>query len=157
MWDLVRPSRRNHVVRVLALLAAVAALAVPAAAGNRQYERPAVGLSVLVPDGWTVVERPLTPCSNPVQRLALRGRGALVQLQERLGVTDLNAYPPRSRRFRLPGKARWIACCSPEERKGWMFPFRDAGRGFYAYVYLGGGETRREALAILDSLRVRPR
>jgi hypothetical protein len=144
---------------VLVVLAFVAGLwlAAPAEAAGR-YERPGVGLSVVVPDGWAVVRRPLTNCTDPVQRLALRGRGALVQLVERRDPSSgLRHYPARPARFDLPGRPEWVACCAPSDRKGWMFPFRDGSRAFYAYVYLGAPETRAEALRILDSLRVSPR
>jgi hypothetical protein len=140
---------------LVALLLAALVLAAPARAADR-YERPAVGLSVDVPAGWTVVRRPLTACTDPVQRLALRGRGALVLLVERRDPEPLSAYPPRPERFSLPGRADWIPCCAPRSGKGWMLPFRDAGRAFYVYVYLGAPGTRAEALPTLDSLRVRP-
>jgi hypothetical protein len=39
--------------------------------------------------------------------------------------------------------------------KSWKVSFRDGGRAFQAHVY-GPPARRREALAILDSLRVRP-
>lgn len=129
----------------------------PGVASVDRYERAEVGLSVTVPDGWSVVARPLTPCTNPVQRLALRGRGALVQLQEALDRAYVHRFPARPRRFALRGAPQWIACCSPSRRKGWLVQFRDAGRSFYAYVYVGRAGTRAEALGILDSLRVRSR
>lgn len=131
----------------------------PASASGERYERPGVGLSIPVPAGWEIVGRPLTPCTDPVQRLALRGHGALVQIQERVAVDNLDGYPQRPARFALPGAPDWIGCCVPDERKdkGWMLAFRDGGRGFYAYVFLGSAGTRGEALSILDGLRVRPR
>jgi hypothetical protein len=140
-------------VSVLALLA----IFLVSAAGEapERYERPEVGLSVAVPQGWTVVNRPLTPCTNPVQALAIRGRGALVQLQESLDRAYVHRFPARPRRFALRGSPQWIPCCSPRDAKGWFLPVRDRGRAFYAYVYLGEPGTRRDVLAILDSLRVR--
>ena len=110
-----------------------------------------------MPDGWIAIERPLTPCTDPMQRLALRGHGALVQVQERLGVDRLQLYPSRPRTFTLRGAPQWIACCAPAERKGWLIQFRDGGRGFYAYVYVGERGTRAQVLRILNSLRVAPR
>jgi hypothetical protein len=121
-----------------------------------RYERPRAGISVLVPDGWTVVRKPLSPCTNPVQRIALRGHGAVVQIVERLG-DDLRGFPPRPRRFSLTGAPEWVACCPPAEGKGWFLTFGDGGRGFHAYVYLGRPGTRAEVLRALDSLSVRPR
>jgi hypothetical protein len=121
-----------------------------------RHELPHVGLSVVVPRGWTVVRKPLSYCTDPVQRVALRGNGAVVQIVESLS-GSASRFPTRPRRFALRGKAQFLACCPPAEGKGWFFPFRDAGRGFYAYVYLGAPQTRAHALLVLDSLRVGPR
>ena len=68
-----------------------------------------------------------------------------------------DAFPRRPARFGLTGKANYLACCPPEEGKGWFIPFGDGGRGFYAYVYVGAPETRAEALRVLDSLAVSSR
>jgi hypothetical protein len=138
-------------------LVVLAALVLAAQASATRYTR--AGLSVEVPSGWTVVQKQLSVCTNPMQRLAFRGRGALVQIVERLGTGDVTGFPARPARFELQGPARWVACCVPGERKdkGWFLSFRDGNRGFHAYVYLGSAGTRRDALAILDSLRVRPR
>ena len=130
----------------------------PASAEGASATYSAAGLKVTVPAGWHVVHERLTPCTNPVERLALAGRGALVSLTETLDprryVRRFSACP---RRFSLRGEPQWIACCAPLSRRGWFFDFRDHGRGFYVYVYLGRSGTRREALGALDSLRVRPR
>jgi hypothetical protein len=119
-----------------------------------RYERPRVGLSVVVPRGWAVVREPLSYCTDPVQRIALRGHGAVVQIVESLS-GNVARFPPRPKRFALRGKPQFLACCPPAEGKGWFIPFRTAGRGFYAYVYLGAPKTRAHALLVLDSLRVR--
>ena len=139
---------------VLVVLAIVAV--VPNGRAPERYERPRVGLSVVVPGGWTVVREPLSPCTNPVQRMALRGNGAVVQIVERLS-DDLRGFPHRPRRFELAGAPEWLACCPPAEGKGWFLTFGDGGRGFHAYVYLGRRGTRADVLRILDSLSVRPR
>jgi hypothetical protein len=140
-------------MRILLVLTAALVFAVPASADR--YER--VGLSVDVPAGWTAVRKPLSPCTNPVQRLALRGHGALVQIVETLDYAYVNRFPPRPRRFALRGPAQYQACCPPRDGKGWFLSFREGNRGFYAYVYVGKRGTRAEALGILDSLRVRER
>lgn len=119
------------------------------------YDRSRLGLSVTVPDGWTIVRRQLSACTDPAQRIALRRGRALVQIVEHLG-PDVSGFPRRPHRFELLGKPEWLACCPPLDGKGWFITFRDGGRGFYAYVYVEGGEKAAEALEILDSLRVGP-
>jgi hypothetical protein len=146
-------------VRVSLVVVAVFALATPSAAptvAGDWYERPRIGLSVMVPNGWRVVRKPLSPCTNPAQRIALRGHGALVQIVEELGVSHLERYPLRPRGFTLRGEPEYFGCCPPAEGKGWFMSFRDGSRAFYAYVQLSRPGTRSEALAILDSLDVRP-
>ena len=138
---------------LLVLAAALVVTGEPASADR--YER--VGLSIAIPAGWEPVTRPLSICTNPVQRLAVRGHGALVQIVETLDYGYVDRFPARPHRFALPGPAQFQACCPPREAKGWFLSFRDGNRGFYAYVYLGRTGTRSEALATLDSLRVRPR
>ena len=139
--------------RLSLVLVAALALSAPAAAGR--YER--AGLAIDVPAGWTTVQKPLSVCTNPVQRLALRGHGALVQIVESLDYAYVDRFPARPRRFALGGSARYVACCPPREAKGWFLSFRDGNRAFYAYVYLGQLGTRDQVLRILDSLRVEAR
>ena len=130
----------------------------PSSTASRPATYSHAGVTVTVPAGWHVVRERLTACTNPRERLTLAGRGAQVTLMETLDprryVRRLSARP---RRFALHGEPQWVACCAPLDRRGWFFDFRDRGRGFYVYVYLGRAETRGGALAILDSLRVRPR
>lgn len=137
------------------VLVLAAALAVGAPASADRVER--AGVSVEVPAGWAAVRKQLSVCTNPVQRLALRGHGALVQIVETLDYAYVHRFPARPPRFALRGPAQFQACCPPRDAKGWFLNFRDGNRGFYAYVYLGRRGTREEALAILDSLRVRSR
>ena len=140
-------------MRLLLVLTAALAVAAPVSAGR--YER--AGVSVDMPAGWTAVRKPLSVCTNPVQRLALRGHGALVQIVETLDYPYVDRFPTRPRRFALLGPAQYRACCPPRDGKGWFLSFRDGNRGFYAYVYLGERGTRAQALRILDSLRVEAR
>ena len=140
-------------MRLILVLIAALAFATPASA--HRYERS--GLSVTVPAGWTTVGKPLSVCTNPVQRLALRGHGALVQIVETLDYAYVDRFPTRPRRFALRGPAQYQACCPPRPARGWFLSFRDGNRGFYAYVYLGEPGTRAAVLRILDSLRVRAR
>ncbi len=113
------------------------------------------GLSVRVPPGWHVLDRRLTPCTNPVERVDLVGNGALVMVQEALDHAYVDRFPVRPTHFRVHGAASWMACCTVR-RRGWRVDFRDSGRSFYAYVYPGRRGSLREALTLLDSLRVAP-
>jgi hypothetical protein len=144
-------------VALAVLLLASSAPAAPAAT-ERVYSRPRVGLSVWYPSGWAVVRRHLTPCTNPIQRIALRRRGALVLLMESLDPPRyVKRFPRRPERFRLRGDPQWLVCCEPLPQRGWQLDFRDGGRAFYAYVYGSNRAVRAQGVAILDSLRVRPR
>ena len=153
-------------IAVPAALAALIAAAAPSAArepGPRSVPslneyRSATGIAVRYPPRWWRVDGHLTPCVNPIQRVAFAGRGAFVMLQEFLGLSDaeLRRFPRRPERFRLRGAPTRHLCCTPTSRPGWVLEFQDGGRAFYVYVYLGWRRTKREALAILDSLRISP-
>jgi hypothetical protein len=147
-------------VKRLAVAVLLLGSCVPAAPGATEqvYRRPRVGLSVQYPSGWTVLRRHLTPCTNPIQRMALRRRGALVLLMESLDPSRyVKRFPRRPEHFRLRGDPQWLVCCEPLHKRGWMLDFRDGGRAFYAYIYGSTQAVRTQAVAILDSLRVRPR
>lgn len=125
-------------------------------APSERYVRPRLALSIAVPAGWTIVRRSLTNCTDPVQRIALRRGSATIQIVESV-YWGAKGFPPRPRRFALRGEPEFLACCPPADGKGWFFPFKDSGRGFYAYIYLGRAATGSEALRILDSFRVHTR
>jgi hypothetical protein len=147
-------------VKRVALVILVLGSCVPAASGasDRVYQRPRVGLSALYPAGWTIVRRHLTPCTNPIQRMALRRTDALVLLMESLDPPRyVERFPRRPGQFRLRGEPQWLVCCEPLHKRGWLLDFRDGGRAFYAYVYGSSRAARAQAVAILDSLRVGPR
>jgi hypothetical protein len=147
-------------VKRVALAVVLLGSCVSAAPGAtaRIYHRPRVGLSVQYPSDWIVVRRHLTPCTNPIQRMALRRRGALVLLMESLDPPRyVKRFPRRPEQFRLRGDPQWLVCCEPLHERGWMLYFRDGGRAFYAYVYGSTQAARTQAVGILDSLRVRPR
>ena len=111
-----------------------------------------------VPRGWHVVHRHQTACVNPAQRLTLAGRGAMVVVLETLDPRHyVLRFPRRPAHFRVSGKPSPMECCAVRGRAGWALDFRAAGRGFYAFVYPGRPGSTREALRVLDGLRVRPR
>ena len=113
------------------------------------------GVSARVPPTWHAVSA-LTPCTNPIERLDVAGPGgALVMIQEAVGEWDARDFPLRPRRFAVQGAPSFIACCdAPGHGKGWLLHFRTEGRMFYAYVYPGREHRVREALRVLNGLRV---
>jgi hypothetical protein len=133
------------------------------------------GVSIQVPAGWKAIDRRLTPCVDPAERLAVASSaldpgaplpddGALVVLMERRERASVRAelrqMPARPARFRAPGRPTPLACCAALRGPGWLFPFADGGRTFYAYVFVGrraSEDARRRALSVLESLQVEPR
>jgi hypothetical protein len=110
-------------------------------------------LALPLPTGWHAVRARLTSCSDPAQRLAIAGDGALVVLKERLSGERARG-PARPRRFRVSGSAKPMECCAVLSRPGWMFAFVDGGRELYAYVYPGRTGSTATALRTLDGLEV---
>jgi hypothetical protein len=139
-------------IGMAALGALVTVLGAGAAVGGSDVIMRA-GITATVPPGWRVVDRRLTPCTDPAGRLTLVGHRAMVMLQERLA--GARGFPPRPHRFELRGQPAPMECCAPLARAGWLVSFGDNGRGFYAYVYPGAAGTRAETLTVLDSLRIR--
>lgn len=133
-----------------------AVLAIVLAVSGATVER--AGIMTPVPAGWHVVDKRLTRCSNPLERLTLAGPGGgMVMLQESLDPRRYIArFERRPARWRLHGRPQPIACCAPNRRPGWFMNFRDSGRGFYVYVYGQTARARQQALAILNALTVAP-
>ena len=72
------------------------------AAGAEVTQISRHGITVLLPPHWHGVDRKLTPCIDPSERLTVAGGGALVMLQERL--RPVAGEFPRDR-MRLPSVA----------------------------------------------------
>ncbi len=140
------------------------------------FDDRARGLRVVHPGAWRVYRRPLTeavsarnqlalgtfaldqrrpdPNCSPQTALRARGpRGGLLFVFEYEGLNprQLARFPRRPQRLRLPRAAVAFECFGTSR----LVRFQDAGRAFQAHVY-GPPRRRREALAILDSLRVKP-
>jgi len=135
----------------------VALLAIALAAPAPTVER--AGITAPVPSGWHVIEKRLTPCSNPLERLTLAGPGGgMVMLQESLDPRRyISRFERRPAKWRLRGRPQPLACCAPSRRPGWFINFRDSGRGFYVYVYGRTPSARQRALEILAALKIEPR
>jgi hypothetical protein len=127
------------------------------------------GLTVVLPHGWRLSHTRVTTCSSPADRfVAVRGRArlhtgmrapagaALVLVQESWGAP----FPRRPKVFGLP---RFIdnlgGCCEMPLGRGTELVFRDHGRRFYAFVYIGThapAGAKRGVVALLNSLQVSP-
>lgn len=98
--------------------------------------------------------RQRAPDSNCTPATALRARppggGLILMYESTLNPTELGRVAQRPQRLRLSGPRQYECFGS-----SWRVDFRDGGRAFTAHVY-GPVRRRREALAILDSLRIRP-
>lgn len=150
---------------------------VPLALLGAAYDDPSRGLSLVHPSTWRVYPQALTqaisardqialgtfpleqsaPDANCTPATALRARGrdgGLVFMYENEGLNrrELERVPPRPRHLRLPRSSYLPYECMG---RSWRVDFRDGGRAFTAHVY-GPPARRRQALAILNSLRVRP-
>lgn len=175
---------RRSALLLLALVVGACATAAPAPAPERR-EVAEHDFSVRVPAGWHVAGESLTPkLTDPVEILAagtladlrpvegecahvpvgaleaLGPRDAFVTVQERLGA---GRFPPRPQSFALVGRVRHGSAqtCAQGERRlaEYWVEFADAGRRFHVLIAFGPQappERRREALALLDSLRFEP-
>ncbi len=138
------------------------------------YDDADRGLHLVHPSAWRLYDQTLTeaitardqvalgtfplhqkradPNCTPATALRSRPRdGGFIFMYENEGLnrTQLSRVPRRPARLRLTyGR---YECMGPS----WRVDFRDGGRAVTAHVY-GPPARRREALAILDSLRVRP-
>jgi hypothetical protein len=128
------------------------------------------GLRVVAPAGWHLANQLLSDCMDPKQALAITNatrtiepaaavpRGAaLVLVLEDHGVNPPSGFPAR-KQFDLPVRAGLLGgCCDTPSGPGYEFLFRDQGRDFYAYVYARARAPAQEAVAILNTLRIRNR
>jgi hypothetical protein len=107
------------------------------------------------------------PCAEVPTRaiLASAPRGAFVALLERSASapgSGLRYYPSRPARYTLPPAAAArpsFQCVGRAPLRVWWRPFRENGRAFYLLVSIGtmaSPSIRREALAVVNSLRLAP-
>jgi hypothetical protein len=153
--------------RALCLSLLVAATLLPAASGAPEPRLSVgAGLSVVVPRGWQLSRTLVTICSDPRQllvattgRVRLRTalhippRAALVLLME----GSSGRFPARPSKFTLPPLGNLGGCCEIPVGRGAELLFRDHGRKFYAFVYVGERAppaARRDLLRLLNSVRV---
>jgi hypothetical protein len=141
--------------------------ALPGAAGSAGARVSAGnGLSVVLPGGWRLSPTRVTSCDSPEQvLLAVAGRvrlrksfdvprrAALVLLMEG-GTGNVRRRPAH---FKLPPLQNLGGCCEMPVGPGTELLFRDHGRRFFAFVYVGARAphgARQNVVRLLDSLRV---
>jgi hypothetical protein len=149
---------------VLTALLATAVLAPAGGGASARRVDAGAGVSAVLPAGWRLVHRSATNCSDPAQRLlATTARGklhtryrvpprtALVLLME----SKAGRVPVRPSSFHLPRLGTIGGCCEMPIGRGAELLFRDHGRRFIAFVYVGARSgARRDVLTLLNSLRV---
>jgi hypothetical protein len=157
----------------------------PAAPGPSVVRSDEHRFTYELPTGWERASQSLTPnLGNPVEILAAgtvpdmlpndgycghMAVGAIERMEPRdVFVTVLEGFgetpsPVRPERFTLPAKQEQsdaTECAQGEPPLDvYWFEFHDAGRRFYVLVALGRDappDRRKEALALLDSLRFEP-
>ncbi|HEY1540055.1 MAG TPA: hypothetical protein VGF63_11700, partial [Solirubrobacteraceae bacterium] len=141
------------------------------------YDDAARGLRVVHPGAWRVYSGALAQPSSSSNQLAIgtfarhrpwpssdclpastlrerRPSDGLIVLLEDVGLNQrqLARFPLRPARLRLPASSFGDYECFGPSRET---QFQDGGRAFQAFVS-GPAARRRQALAILDSLQVRP-
>jgi hypothetical protein len=156
-------------VRLLASLALLVCLVVLPAEAASPVPRvnAGTGISIVLPEGWRVARTSVTKCSDPAQRLVattVRGRlHAAYRIPPRSGLVLLmeatsGRFPARPARFVLPRRLGNLGgCCEIPRGPGAELVFRDRGRKFYAFVYVGdraSPRVRASLVRLLDSLRV---
>lgn len=142
-----------------------------ACGGSGGHAFRTTGIAVRVPAGWHISTRPLNNVTNPVQRFVLSsarlpknansGNGyvppshaVLAQLIEEVPPDYSNHWPNRPARFKLPHLNGMETFAG---RRWGELLFRDRGRHFYIFVWVGrqatGAQTTK-LLRALDGLRV---
>lgn len=157
-------------MRRLALLGVLAAVLL-APSGNAAPSKrvnAGSGITVALPAGWRIVHQRVAGCTDPVQSfVATTAPGRLhtgYRVPQRAGLVLLmeanrvpGRFPARPARFHLPQYLDTLesGCCEIPSGPGAELVFRDHGRRFYGFVYVGGRSGAREgALTLLNSLRI---
>jgi hypothetical protein len=128
------------------------------------------GITLQLPAGWRILQRPITGCYDPVERLvaatfpdsrlgtqnAIPKGGALVLVLED-HTNAASGFPLRPKQFQLPAKPGLLGgCCGIPNGPGYEFIFHTHGRDFEVFVYGGGNAPANlveQAISVLNSLR----
>jgi hypothetical protein len=133
------------------------------------------GLAFTYPALWSVTRTRLDAITSPPQLVAVASYplavrpskdscphpalarrpagGVYVQLREETNARIARSFPARPRKFSLQALGQ-VECYGPRSAR---IRFRDAGRGFYAYLSVGPRATdssRRTTLRLLDGLHI---
>jgi hypothetical protein len=149
---------------VLTGMLAAVVLAPAGASGSSRRVDAGAGISAVFPSGWRLVHRQVTRCSDPVQRLLATKSNRKMRPRYRVGEREAvvllmegrsGRFPARPARFHLPRLGNLGGCCEIPSGRGAELLFRDHGRRFYAFVYVGARSgAKRDVLTLLNSLRV---
>ena len=146
-------------------LAVLWSLVLPAAPSSglvwRNFEDARVAYTLRLPPGWhatvsptlqrgatVITSAPVADRNDSPERVRLRPGGVYIWIFDYGPVRG--DFPERPGRLRL-GRKEVHSCGFGE---GYMLYFRDRGRVLQAFVRLGPSTGGRDALAILNSLRV---
>ena len=160
----------TRVLVVGALLGSVLVVAGCGSSGPHLFRTH--GIALRAPSGWHISTRPLTNVTDPVQRFVLSSESlpenanssdgyvppshaVLAQLVEEVPPDYSNPWPKRPARFKLPHLNGMETFAG--KRWGELF-FRDHGRHFYIFVWVGRRATgQRVGLLVraLDGLQVK--
>ena len=130
------------------------------------------GIAIRPPVGWFVTTEPLNGITDPVQRFVVSSyrlpigadagggyvpssRGVVAQLTEEAPPINVGPWPPRPAHFTLPrlGPMETLDGNRWGERV-----FRDHGRHFYIFIWVGRHATKTQVgllLRALDGIQIR--
>jgi hypothetical protein len=130
------------------------------------------GLAIRPPVGWYVTTEPLNGITDPVQRFAVSSyripigadagggyvpssHGVVAQLDEEAPPINGGPWPPRPGHFTLPRLGRMETL---DGNRWGEIVFRDHGRHFYIFVWVGRHATKTQVsllLRALDGIQIR--
>lgn len=130
------------------------------------------GIAIRPPVGWYVTTEPLNGITDPVQRFAVSSyripigadagggyvpssRGVVAQLDEEAPLINGGPWPPRPPHFTLPRLGRMETL---DGNRWGEIVFRDHGRHFYIFIWVGRHATKTQVgllLRALDGIQIR--
>ena len=156
--------RSTHIALVAVVVAAITATTAAGAAGPSVFR--AHSITIRKPSGWYVNNKPLNRITNPVQRLVLSSyrlptgadaggsyvpssRGVVAQVMEEVPASTGGKWPTRPRHFALP---RLGGMETLNGNRWGELAFREHGRNFYIFVWVGRHASSTQTALLLDAL-----